>query len=259
MTSSNDVLGKQDNQNAAILSVQEGIVKVIEHSKYPTVQENGQRRYGPPSNWKASTPPRGCEVFIGKIPRDCFEDELIPIFERIGPIYVFRLMMEFDGGNRGYGFCTYTNREDTKRAVRELDNFEIRKGKTIGVCPSVDNCRLFVGGIPKSKTREEILGEMKRVTDGVKDVISYPSVADKTKNRGFAFIEYETHKAAAMARRKLLQGRFQLWGQQIAVDWAEPEREVNDDVMSKVSRIDFLSLINKCISKLNRLIEAYNL
>ncbi|CAH8630738.1 unnamed protein product [Dicrocoelium dendriticum] len=234
MNSPTCVLGKQGNQNAAALSPEEGIGKTRDFINCPIVQENGQRRYGPPRGWKSDPPPRGCEVFIGKIPRDCLEDELIPVFEQIGPIYMFRLMMEFNGSNRGYGFCVYTNREDTKRAVQELDNYEIRKGKTIGVCFSVDNCRLFVGGIPKSKTREEIMTEMKRVTEGVKDVISYPSVNDKSKNRGFAFVEYESHKAAAMARRKLIPGRIQLWNQQIAVDWAEPEREVNEDIMSKV-------------------------
>lgn len=229
------ILAQQDNQNAAALSAEEGIAQLLNRTKCLIAQENGQRRYGPPPDWKGETPLRGCEVFVGKIPRDCFEDELIPIFERIGPIYMFRLMMEFNGSNRGYGFCVYTNREDTKRAIEELNNFEIRKGKMIGVCLSVDNCRLFVGGIPKNKTREEIFVEMQKVTDGVKDVISYPSVADKTKNRGFAFVEYESHKSAAMARRKLIPGRIQLWGQQIAVDWAEPEREVNEDIMSKVS------------------------
>ncbi|CAH8555185.1 unnamed protein product [Schistosoma haematobium] len=234
MSTSSDILGKQENQNANALSAEEAIVSLLERTKYTYVQENGQRRYGPPPNWQCEAPPRGCEVFIGKIPRDCFEDELIPVFEQIGPIYMFRLMMELNGINRGFGFCVYTNREDTKRAVQELNNYEIRKGKTIGVCLSVDNCRLFVGGIPKNKTREEILSEMKRVTDGVKDVISYPSVTDKTKNRGFAFIEYGSHKAAAMARRKLLPGHIHLWGHQIAVDWAEPEREVNEDIMSKV-------------------------
>ncbi|CAH8546713.1 unnamed protein product [Schistosoma curassoni] len=234
MSTSSDILKKQENQNANALSAEEAIVSLLERTKYTYVQENGQRRYGPPPNWQCEAPPRGCEVFIGKIPRDCFEDELIPVFEQIGPIYMFRLMMELNGINRGFGFCVYTNREDTKRAVQELNNYEIRKGKTIGVCLSVDNCRLFVGGIPKNKTREEILSEMKRVTDGVKDVISYPSVTDKTKNRGFAFIEYGSHKAAAMARRKLLPGHIHLWGHQIAVDWAEPEREVNEDIMSKV-------------------------
>lgn len=82
-----------------------------------------------------------------------------------------------------------------------------RNGRLLGVCASVDNCRLFVGGIPKTKKREEILVEMRKVTDGVIDVIVYPSAADKAKNRGFAFVEYDSHRAAAMARRKLLPGK----------------------------------------------------
>lgn len=44
------------------------------------------------------------------------------------------------------------------------------------------------------------------MTDGVVDVIVYPSSTDKTRNRGFAFVEYESHKGAAMARRKLIPG-----------------------------------------------------
>jgi RNA recognition motif-containing protein len=81
---------------------------------------------------------------------------------------------------------------------------------------------------------QEIAEEMRKVTEGVIDAIVYPSITDKTKNRGFAFVEYESHRAAAMARRKLLPGRIQLWGQPIAVDWAEPEQEVDEDVMAKV-------------------------
>ena len=76
----------------------------------------------------------------------------------------------------------------------------------IGACQSVDNCRLFVGGIPKNKKKDEIFEEMTKVTEGVVDVIVYPSAADKTKNRGFSFVEYKDHKAAAMARRKLMPG-----------------------------------------------------
>ena len=61
-------------------------------------------------------PPRGCEVFVGKIPRDCYEDELVPIFENMGRIYELRLMMDFSGANRGYCFVMYTRRDDAKRA-----------------------------------------------------------------------------------------------------------------------------------------------
>ncbi|XP_061181473.1 APOBEC1 complementation factor-like isoform X2 [Saccostrea echinata] len=225
---------EEKQQSVAGTPNEANLLKLMERTGYPMVQENGQRKYGPPPDWNKQAPPRGCEIFVGKIPRDCYEDELVPVFERIGKLYELRLMMDFSGSNRGYAFVMYTTRSDAQKAVRELNNFEIRKGRLLGVCTSVDNCRLFVGGIPKTKNREEILQEMKKVTEGVVDVIVYPSAVDKSKNRGFAFVEYESHRAAAMARRKLIPGRIQLWSHQIAVDWAEPEQDVDPETMSKV-------------------------
>lgn len=210
------------------------LVSLMGRTGYGMVQENGQRKYGPPPGWDSASPPRGCEIFVGKIPRDVYEDELVPVFESVGQIYEMRLMMDFDGKNRGYAFVMYTQKHQAKRAVRELNNYEVRPGRLLGVCCSVDNCRLFIGGIPKTKKREEILEEVSKVTEGVLDVIVYASAADKMKNRGFAFVEYESHRAAAMARRKLMPGRIQLWGHQIAVDWAEPEIDVDEDVMETV-------------------------
>ncbi|KAF6039886.1 A1CF [Bugula neritina] len=211
------------------------LLNLMDRTGYNMVQQNGQRKYGgPPPGWEGPVPPRGCEIFIGRIPRDCYEDELVPIFETMGKIYELRLMMDFSGSNRGYAFVMYTSKGDAQRAVREMNNYEIRKGRFLGVCQSVDNCRLFVGGIPKTKARDEIYEEMVKVTEGVVDVIVYPSATDKSKNRGFAFVEYDSHRAAAMARRKLIPGRIQLWGHQIAVDWAEPENEVDEDIMKTV-------------------------
>ncbi|XP_036438943.1 RNA-binding protein 47 isoform X3 [Colossoma macropomum] len=210
------------------------LLALMERTGYRMVQENGQRKYGPPPSWQGPSPPRGCEIFVGKIPRDVYEDELVPVFETVGRIYEMRLMMDFDGKNRGYAFVMYTQKHEAKRAVRELNNYEVRPGRLLGVCSSVDNCRLFIGGIPKTKKREEILEEVSKVTEGVLDVIVYASAADKMKNRGFAFVEYESHRAAAMARRKLMPGRIQLWGHQIAVDWAEPEIDVDEDIMETV-------------------------
>ncbi|KAI5087775.1 RNA-binding protein 47 isoform X1, partial [Silurus meridionalis] len=210
------------------------LVALMERTGYKMVQENGQRKYGPPPAWQGPSPPRGCEIFVGKIPRDVYEDELVPVFESVGRIYEMRLMMDFDGKNRGYAFVMYTQKHEAKHAVRELNNYEVRPGRLLGVCSSVDNCRLFIGGIPKTKKREEIMEEVSKVTEGVLDVIVYASAADKMKNRGFAFVEYESHRAAAMARRKLMPGRIQLWGHQIAVDWAEPEIDVDEDIMETV-------------------------
>ncbi|XP_062865898.1 probable RNA-binding protein 46 isoform X2 [Trichomycterus rosablanca] len=221
--------GKFESPNEAAL------LALMEKTGYSMVQENGQRKFGgPPPGWDGPPPPRGCEVFVGKIPRDMYEDKLVPVFERAGRIYEFRLMMEFSGENRGYAFVMYTTKEAAQRAIHLLDNYEIRPGKFIGVCVSLDNCRLFIGSIPKDKKKEEIQEEMMKVTDGVVDVIVYPSALDKTKNRGFAFVEYESHKAAAMARRKLIPGTFQLWGHTIQVDWAAPEKDVDEETMQRV-------------------------
>lgn len=89
-------------------------------------------------------------------------------------------------------------------------------------------------------TKEDIVQEMMKVTEGVVDVIVYPSASDKSKNRGFAFVEYDSHRSAAMARRKLMNNRIQLWGHNIAVDWAEPELEVDEEIMSQVMRNNYL-------------------
>ena len=128
------------------------------------IQENGQRKLGPPPNYVGEVPSKGCEVFVGKIPRDLFEDEIFPVFEQIGQIYELRLMMDFDGRNRGFCFVTFTKKSHARQAISKLNNFEIRKGRTLGVCSSVDNCRLFVGGIPKSRKKEEILQEIRKGT-----------------------------------------------------------------------------------------------
>jgi len=61
-------------------------------------------------------------------------------------------------------------------------------------------------------------------------------------NRGFAFVEYRTHRAAAMARRKLIPGRITLFGNEIVTDWAEPEIDVS------MKSLTFASLQNMCIS-----------
>lgn len=49
-------------------------------------------------------------------------------------------------------------------SLLQCNNHEIRPGKQIGVCISVANNRLFVGSIPKSKTKEQIVEEFAKVT-----------------------------------------------------------------------------------------------
>uniref|UniRef100_A0A9J7XLB4 Heterogeneous nuclear ribonucleoprotein R n=1 Tax=Cyprinus carpio carpio TaxID=630221 RepID=A0A9J7XLB4_CYPCA len=116
----------------------------------------------------------------------------------------------------------------------QCDNYEIRSGKYLGVCISVANNRLFVGSIPKNKTRESILEDFGKVTEGLQEVILYTQPDDKRKNRGFCFLEYEDHKSAAQARRRLMSGKVKVWGNPVTVEWADPVAEPDPEVMAKV-------------------------
>lgn len=62
-----------------------------------------------------------CQVFCGKIPRDVYEDELIPLFEKCGTIWDLRLMMDpLTNLNRGYAFVTFTTTEAAQEAVNQV-------------------------------------------------------------------------------------------------------------------------------------------
>ncbi|XP_011823002.1 heterogeneous nuclear ribonucleoprotein Q isoform X2 [Papio anubis] len=185
------------------------------------------------------------KIFVGKIPRDLFEDELVPLFEKAGPIWDLRLMMDpLTGLNRGYAFVTFCTKEAAQEAVKLYNNHEIRSGKHIGVCISVANNRLFVGSIPKSKTKEQILEEFSKVTEGLTDVILYHQPDDKKKNRGFCFLEYEDHKTAAQARRRLMSGKVKVWGNVGTVEWADPIEDPDPEVMAKVKVLFVRNLAN---------------
>lgn len=83
----------------------------------------------------------------------------MPLLEGCGDVYDIRLMMvpHETEVNKGFAFVRMTTRSAALDCVTKLDKYEIRPGKELGVCISESNCRLFLAGIPKDKTREEIL------------------------------------------------------------------------------------------------------
>ncbi|KAL4624025.1 heterogeneous nuclear ribonucleoprotein Q isoform X2 [Arapaima gigas] len=214
------------------------IKALLERTGYTLDVTTGQRKYGgppPESVYSGVQPTMGTEIFVGKIPRDLFEDELVPLFEKAGPIWDLRLMMDpLTGLNRGYAFVTFCTKEAAQEAVKMFNNREIRPGRHIGVCISVANNRLFVGSIPKNKTKEQIIEEFSKVTEGLSDVILYHQPDDKKKNRGFCFLEYEDHKSAAQARRRLMSGKVKVWGNLVTVEWADPIEDPDPEIMAKV-------------------------
>ncbi|KAK2582615.1 hypothetical protein KPH14_004902 [Odynerus spinipes] len=210
------------------------LLEMLKNTDYELVQENGQRRLSAPEIYQEGRErAKGAEVFVGRLPRDCYEDELVPVLGKVGRLMELRLMLDFSGSTRGYAFALYENSKIARRACIDLDGYEIRPGHRIGVVKSIDNCRLFFGGVPKNKTKAEFKEELTKLLEGIIDIYLYPNAQDKKLNRGFIFVEFKDHRAAAMARRKLIPGRVTLWEHDIAVDWADPEPgdPVDEEIM----------------------------
>ena len=128
------------------------------------------------TDWEDSPPPEGCVVLISRIPSEVFEDELYHLLSTIGPIYELRWMKDFSSSILWFAFVQYTNQLDASVAIRKLNKYEMRPNYRIGVLKSIDNCRLFIGGIPKDKSKEEIHAEMEKLTEGIAEVIVYKFV-----------------------------------------------------------------------------------
>lgn len=71
----------------------------------------------------------------------------------------------------------------------------------------------------------------------------YSSPDDRKKNRGFCFLEYESHKSASLAKRKLSTSRAKVWGCDILVDWADPQEEPDPATMERVKVLYVRNLV----------------
>eukprot|EP00808_Paulinella_micropora_P031221 g30544.t1 len=83
-----------------------------------TGQHTGQR---PRPTWSNMV----FEVFVGNIPYDATETQLIEVFSRVGPVVKFTLMHDRETGrSKGFGFAEYKDRETCLSAIRNLHNVD---------------------------------------------------------------------------------------------------------------------------------------
>ncbi|XP_055542719.1 probable RNA-binding protein 46 [Wyeomyia smithii] len=93
--------------------------------EYRTIQVNGQRFIGPPIACSKPEPTYDWELFVKHLPRNFYEQELVPLFSAAGFVYQIRLLMCFSGLNRGIAYVRFTNETDFRRAVLLFNNLPI--------------------------------------------------------------------------------------------------------------------------------------
>ena len=81
------------------------------------------------------------KLYVGNLPFDLSESELIRIFSKAGQVASVKLICDlFDGRSRGYGFVEMTTDQEVDRAVETLNGCEI-KGRRIRVASAHSNDR----------------------------------------------------------------------------------------------------------------------
>ncbi|KAK9465978.1 hypothetical protein V1512DRAFT_264433 [Lipomyces arxii] len=68
----------------------------------------------------------GRVVFVGNIPYDQSEEQIMDLFQSVGPVINFRFVFDKDTGrSKGFGFVEYRDAETAASAVRNLNNYEL--------------------------------------------------------------------------------------------------------------------------------------
>ncbi|KAI5124807.1 hypothetical protein M0805_005439 [Coniferiporia weirii] len=65
-------------------------------------------------------------VFVGNVPYNMGEEQLIDVFKSVGQVIGFRLVFDRETGKpKGYGFCEFADHETAASAVRNLNNTDV--------------------------------------------------------------------------------------------------------------------------------------
>uniref|UniRef100_A0A8C6SNI8 DND microRNA-mediated repression inhibitor 1 n=1 Tax=Neogobius melanostomus TaxID=47308 RepID=A0A8C6SNI8_9GOBI len=194
------------------------------------IQVNGQRRYGgPPESWNGPLPGARCEVFISQIPRDAYEDLLIPLFSSVGPLWEFRLMMNFSGQNRGFAYAKYGSAAVATEAIRTLNGHMLEPGCCLSVRRSTEKRQLCMGGLPAVTQQEQLLQVLRGLVEGVERVSlkAGPGIEGVS-----AIVVFTSHHAASMAKKVLVEAFKKFFALSVSIKWQSSGKPSPNDPLT---------------------------
>ncbi|XP_035017117.1 dead end protein 1 [Hippoglossus stenolepis] len=181
------------------------------------IQVNGQRKYGgPPEVWQGPIPGANCEIFISQIPRDIYEDQLIPLFSSVGPLWEFRLMMNFSGQNRGFAYAKYSSSALATETICMLDGYMLEPGSCIKVSQSIEKRHLCIEELPATTRQEDLLKVLRVMAEGVQKVslTAGPGIEGVS-----ATVRFSSHYTASMAKKMLVEVFKKQFALNVSIIW----------------------------------------
>uniref|UniRef100_A0ABD2XCI1 RRM domain-containing protein n=1 Tax=Trichogramma kaykai TaxID=54128 RepID=A0ABD2XCI1_9HYME len=211
------------------------LLDLMTKTDYELVQENGQRRLTAPElTAEVRERIKGAEIFLGRLPRDCYEDELMPILEKAGRLLELRLMLDFSGQTRGYAFALYPDARTARRAcssLRTIDQQQWLEENLFQVECYCGTTKLQLTGLIQNlvslltKTSWKINLSMDLPQQKIRDIFQRATnipILKLKKINHFAFVHYETRDAAERAMRILNLPGGVAEMEQWEINWAKP-------------------------------------
>ncbi|KAL3629438.1 hypothetical protein CASFOL_026660 [Castilleja foliolosa] len=180
---------------------------------------------------------RGTEVFVGGLPQSVSEEKLHEVFSACGEIAEIRTVKDKQGNLKGFCFVKFARKESAARAVREISG-TVLDGKKIGVLPSSEQDTLYIANLHKAWSADEFERIVRQVFPDIESIdlpiLKNTPPGQTPRNRGFAFVKFHSHAAAARAHRVGIQPEFRLGNLHPAVQWAEEETTIDPEELAKI-------------------------
>ncbi|XP_010316225.1 uncharacterized protein [Solanum lycopersicum] len=181
---------------------------------------------------------KGTEIFVGGLARTTTESKIHEVFSSCGEIVEIRLIKDQIGNAKGFCFVRFATKYAADKALKEKSGY-VLDGKKIGIRPSVEQDTLFLGNLNKGWGAEEFESIVRQVFPDVTSVdlaiLGDVQLGQKQRNRGFAFVKFSSHAAAARALRVGSQSDFLIGGNlHPSVQWAEEESEVDPNELAQI-------------------------
>lgn len=149
--------------------------------------------------------------------------------------------MDYDNNNRGYGYVRYSKPEEAATALDVMKHFIMKKG-LLSIQKSYHKCRLFVSNLPRDIPQEQITEIFKAMFPQMSSMLIHVTGQN---NRAFGFIDFPDHKCALEAKVKSSPGYMELFGREIKIVWAFPDRQQDHELPANVRSLVSFFYLNK--------------
>jgi len=170
-------------------------------------------------------------VFIKNLDPEATVSHLDTALNKYGPIFSSKIARSESGMSLGYGYVQFETTEGAKKCIEDSANVKIN-GKDVVVSAFLSKKNradsrknLYIKNFPAGKSEEEIRGYLEALCGKYGKVSSLMVTIDKTTERAYAFVCFDSNLDAEEAFKALQEIDPFSAGEKLYVNWAEKKGE----------------------------------